>query len=283
MLRAAPRPRTGIRPSGTPLVTSSAAATATPFLGTDQGKYLFNPLLATEGPEGEDSQDAQFVISKFAPKSVALLLVQDASGDQHLAQMTKTFGAAGVSIVYSQQFDKSTRDFSSYVSAIKDAKPDVVVVGYLDQYAKPFFQQAASGGLTSPVFFGSRGVTSAAVDPALSRYVLSVPTVPVSDGNDPRLTKFRDVFKQTTGAYPTESEPYAASSWDALHMLAKAMEITGTTDDLGKLAAAMRTDAVKNYPDRMMDISFDSKGQSHYIPYVQLIIDGTTTFPLANS
>lgn len=260
----------------------TAAASADQFQGTPQGKHLFNPLLDTHGEKGEDTQIAQFAVREYSPKTVALLIVQDASGDAHRKTMQEEFEKAGVEIVYDKQFVSETRDFSSFVAEIKATKPDMVVAGYLDNYAKPIFADAAAAGLTEPVFVGTRGVTADAVDANIDRYVLSVPTVPVADDTDPRLEAFREAFKTTTGEFPTAADAYAASFWDALHMLAKAMETTGTTDDLDKLAEALRTDAVTDYPDRMMDLTFDETGQGDYPIQVQVIDGGNTTYPPAS-
>ena len=182
-------------------------------------------------------------------------------------------------IVYSEYFDPATDDFASFIAAISAEEPDMVVVGYLDRWVEPFLRQAVEAGLTAPVFVGSPGSTfAAAADKPIANYAISITTRAVDDPNDPQTEFFREAFEARYGEAPGPGSFWALSYFDAVQMLAEAIEEAGTTDDLAAIAEAMHSPAVQEYPGRTLDLTFSDINQANYTPQMGYLEDGATTY-----
>ena len=260
------------------LVIAPPAAVPT-LVTTPQGKNLFDPLVQTPGAGGQIAQEVRVAVKHFHPATVALLWPNDGAGQIHLPAAQAAFEKYGVKVVYAKYFDGTTRDFSSYIAAIRAENPGMIMMGYLDAWLKPFVDQAIQAGFTKPVIVGGIGTTTAAVDTSkISRYVFAIPTVALGNVADPAVADFRAAYTKKWGTPPTDGAWPAAAYYDPVLMLAKAMQIAGTVSDVSKIANAMKTKAATKYPGRMLKLAFDKTGLAHYALRVGIILNGKTSY-----
>jgi branched-chain amino acid transport system substrate-binding protein len=263
----------------TPLIMTPAVAAATPFIGKKVGTNLYLTHLADAGDGNRIDKVTQYLTKTYSPKKVAILLPQDAAGESYTKLYTQYLTRGGATVVYSKSFANGTTDFSSYITAIKAAAPDMIVSGYLDTAMKPFMQQAVSAGLTNPVYVAAPGASAAAITAgsAPANYVFSIPTRAVDDPNDPKTATFRAAFQAKFGKAPAAPDFWALSYYDPILILTQAIEQAGTVDDLAKIKAAMTSDTT--WKNTVLGEKFDPKSQEAvYVPQIGIITNGTTKY-----
>lgn len=265
---------------GSDVMVFTPATTAAALLGTEDGKYLFRTHLSDEGPDGRIAKMARAVTEHYSPTRVAMLVPQDPPGEIHREEFTNAFDEAGVEIVYSETFGPDVRDFAPFISEMSAADPDMVVIGYLDQWVEPFLAQAVDADFTSPVFVGSPGATFGAVEgkDAIEQYAISITTRAVDNPDDPQTAEFRATYEEIVGSPPDANAFWALSYYDAVQMLARAMEVAGSTTDLDAISEALRSDEATDYPTRALDLVFDATGQGEYTPQIAYLAGGEVTY-----
>lgn len=265
--------------SARPLVMTPALIAAQ-YQGKEVGKNLFITHVNDSGDDGRVAQFVKTLQDKFAPKTVAILLPQDDAGEKYTTLFTEQFEKAGAHVVYSKAFPSDTRDFGSYISALKSANPDLVVSGYLDSWLQPFMTQATAAGLTKPVFVGAPGSSVAALaqtNGAVAKFAWSVTTRAVDNASDPSVKTFREDFKAKYGAYPDANGFWALSYYDPVLMLTQALQDAGTVDDLAKIRTALSK--VTSWPGQVMPGRFDPTTQQRvYGTQVGLAENGEITY-----
>jgi branched-chain amino acid transport system substrate-binding protein len=265
--------------SAHPLVVTPALVAAQ-FRGQPEGKNLFISHVDDSGANGRVAQFVSALQEKFAPKTVAVLLPQDDAGEKYTTLFTEQFESAGADVVYSKAFPSDTRDFASYITALKVAKPDLIVSGYLDSWLQPFVNQAAAAGLTAPVFVGAPGASVAALaqtEGAIKNFAWSVTTRAVDNAADPTVKTFREDFKAKYGEYPDANGFWALSYYDPVLMLTKALQDAGTVDDIDKIRSALL--GVTSWPGQVMKGAFDKSSQQRvYGTQVGLSQNGKVTY-----
>ena len=218
-----------------PIILTPAQGTA--FIGTPAGQNLYLTHLSDTGAKGRVAQMVGLLMKKYHPKTVAILLPQDASGELYTTTYGQAFKDAGAKIVYSEAFPSTTTDFSSYVTAIKATNPSLVVSGYLDSWMQPFMNQASQAGLTSPVFVGAPGtnVTSMQDHAGITKFAYSVTTRAVDNASDPKVASYRKVYEAEYGTEPSATGFWALSYYDPILMLTQAMKDAKTVSDLSAI------------------------------------------------
>jgi branched-chain amino acid transport system substrate-binding protein len=262
---------------GASAVVFTPSATALGFLSKPEGKNLF----VTKGTDTAAIEAAvAATVAKYQPKTVAFLESNDAAGELHKAAFMKAFANHGLKVVYQDSFDPKTTDFAPYVAKIKAKSPDMVVMGYNDQWARPFFEQAVAQRFTTPVFLGAPGVDSAAIQglDQIHRVALATPTRSLSNTSDPAAATFNTEYQKAFGKPAGENSFWTLIYYDSVVMLAKAMEVAKTTTDLDAIGKAMTTSAATQYPGRVMDLSYDAQHQSHYTAQTQFVDDGKVSY-----
>jgi branched-chain amino acid transport system substrate-binding protein len=252
---------------------------AIPFLGTPDGKYLFDTHMREDGPTGRVVLIVKLLMAEYKPKKVAILLPQDGPGELYVKAFGDNFKAAGVDVVYSEFFPAGNRDFASYIAAMKSKSPDLVVSGYIDAYMTPFLDQAVQAGFTTPVMVAAPGGGLPSLkgkEAQIKNYAFSVATRAVDDPTDAQTAAFRANYKTKFGKDPEQADFWMLSYYDPINMLAKAMQKAGTTTDLDKITAAMK--ALPALTDGALKSTFDSSNQAVYKPQVALVTSGVVKY-----
>lgn len=269
----------GVLGQGEELMNFTPSSTASQYLQTPEGEYLFkvHPSFITQEAEavGLDPMSSaagvytNYIIENYQPETVALLLSQDATGDNYRESYASLFEDAGVEVVYSESFPVETRDFGSYVAAIQSESPDVIVGPYLDSQLQPLMEQSVQVGMTSPLWFSHGGTTSSIANVAEdleNDFLFAVTTRAVANPEDESVADFAELYEEKFGEAPPATAYWTLSFYDPLLMLANAMQIAGTSEDLDAITEALTSDEVTDYPNRVMDSSFSDIKLIEYNP-----------------
>lgn len=272
----------------TPKVNVISASATAPNL-SDLGLSNFYRTIASDAYQGEVAATKAVSLGK---KNAAILYVDNAYGKGLAAAFKKQFvdvkGQAVVAEVsYPEQSDYKNYDFSNEVDQLlvdPTTKPDILfLVTYFEDGAK--FTQFAKDTLATmnpaPLLFGCDGNKStdfiAAADATTIEGMMG--TAPALDVEDPNYKEFSKNYK---AAFNVEPKLFAEGAYDALYLMAYAIEAAGQADktafvskligvsgpagdkiNVNKWAegkAAIKAGKDIDYSGAAGDINWDSKG-----------------------
>ena len=210
-------------------ITPSGSATALVY--TDEKNFPGNfQMCFTDPNQGVASAD--YMAEKFADKKIAVIYKSD---DVYSAGVNDKFvaeaGVKGLNVVYSGAFttDSST-DFSTQLTAAKDAGADLVFLPIYYQPASLILKQASDMGY-APVFFGVDGMdgilTLEGFDTSLAEglYMLT----PFAADADDQLTKdFVATYQEKFGEVPNQ---FAADAYDCVYAIHQALRDIGVNPE----------------------------------------------------
>jgi branched-chain amino acid transport system substrate-binding protein len=172
------------------------------------------------------------VVAKFAKndlKYTKVAILYDTTNDYSKGikeNFKKVFTEAGGTIVAEEAYSGGDKDFKAQLTKIKGTNPDALFIpDYYStiQYLAP---QVRSSGITATMM-GADGwdeATGAADDSVLGAYY-SNHYSPEADDQE-----IKDFVKNFEAKYKTESNALAALGYDALYILAEAIDRAGSTD-----------------------------------------------------
>lgn len=159
---------------------------------------------------------------------IGLIHINDDYGKGGADRVVKALEAQGLKPVGVESHNPEDKDFSAQLGRLQKAGAQLVIVWTHDQESALIVRQAKQLGLpfrfagstavSQPIFLKLAGDASEGVI-SPSDYVASNP--------DPLVQAFATKYQTT---YKTESELYAATYYDATHLLAKAITLAGSTD-----------------------------------------------------
>ena len=206
-------------------ITPSGSSTALVY--TDEKNFPGNfQMCFTDPNQGVASAD--YMASKFADKTIAVIYKSD---DVYSAGVYEKFAAEasakGLNVVYNGAFtNDSATDFSTQLTAAKDAGADLVFLPIYYQPASIILKQANDMGY-APTFFGVDGMdgilTLEGFDTSLAEglYLLT----PFAADADDELTKhFVSAYKAAYGDTPNQ---FAADAYDCVYAIHQALENIG--------------------------------------------------------
>jgi branched-chain amino acid transport system substrate-binding protein len=205
----------------------------------------------------------QFLTNELKAKRVAMLLENDAYGNDAGMYLTKALESQGAEVVATQQFDYATTDFRIPLSTIAGSNPDAVFsANAAESSGMPALAtQYAESGITAPHFAGLGTVSPKVIDLAGGAAVdglysadLYFPEAEPFIGYEANK-EFSEAFKADTGALP---DKYAALGAQSVLVWAKAAE---KADSLDRKAVA---DAIQgqSFTDTILgDVTFTDVGQ----------------------
>lgn len=251
------------------VINFSWATAALPYLGTPEGKNLFFPNLGIKAPiEGA----IDVAVKRWKPKTAALLLPADAVGQAVGPLIRAKLAKDSVKIVYDNTFATSSRDFSAQLTPIKALKPDLLVSGYFDDIMSTVIRQAVELGAARR-FVGMRGVTESAGQPMGNKIDGLIFPIVSRDPSQPELQAYVRSFEKHFGKKPDRQMSNGIGFHDSVWMLAAAMQAAGTTTDVKKITAALKT--IKTYPHPTLGLKFQANGIAHHVQEIG-ILDGTS-------
>jgi branched-chain amino acid transport system substrate-binding protein len=193
---------------------------------TQVGDYVFR-VCFIDPFQGEAM--ARFAATTLGAKTAAILLDVNSDYSRGLTQFfTEAFTAAGGSIVDTQSYTQTDRDFSGQLTAVRAKQPDVIYIpGYYTQ-AGVIARQARQLGITQPLLGGDGWdapqlfeLGGDALEGAFLTNHYSV------DDPSPVIQAFVEKFKATYGG--TVPDAMAVLAYDATKVLADALGRAGST------------------------------------------------------
>lgn len=175
---------------------------------------------------------AQFAGQDLGAKTAAIYKDNSSDYAKGLAEyFKKTFEANGGKIVAQEGFVKDDRDFKATLTKIRGKNPDFIYVpGYYQEVA-PLIKQARELGITVPMGGGdgwdSPDMVSVAGDKALNNSYFT--NHYSSQDPDPKIVEFVNSYK---AKYNKEPDAFAALGYDAVQLLAQAIEDAGAADSV---------------------------------------------------
>jgi len=206
--------------NGVPLVVAYAV---NPLITQDK-KYVFRIGMLGE-TEGKAA--AYAAIHYFNASTIAILYIDNPFGSS-LAENAKQYAEDhGATVVYFEKFPGDTQDFTPWLSVIKNLNPDVIIFfGYYQ--AATGVKQARDMGIEAPII-GCEGFDSPKFIEIGGSAVEGVVIVTDlnRDSDNSLVQKFLQEYKEKAGI---DADMVAASSYDAVRILVKAIESAQSTN-----------------------------------------------------
>jgi branched-chain amino acid transport system substrate-binding protein len=188
-------------------------------------KYVVR-IRANDSLQGEAL--VTYALQHLKIDKIGILHIADDYGKGGADRVVQALAAAGIRPVAVETHNPNDKDFSAQLARLQGAGAKLVIVWTHDQESALIVRQAKQMGL--PLRFAGSTALSQPIFLKLagdaSEGVIS-PSDYVSSNPDPRVQGFA---KKYSAAYKTDSELYAATYYDATYMLAKAINLAGSTD-----------------------------------------------------
>jgi branched-chain amino acid transport system substrate-binding protein len=239
--------------AGIPQITPSAT---TP-LYTRQGFKTAFRVVANDSKVGNTL--GRYAVGKLGARRIAVIDDRTAFGQGLADEFIKGVRASGAKVeIVGRQFthDKAT-DFNAILTQLKSKAPDLVFYGGMDAVAGPMLKQMQALGFKAR-FMGGDGVCSEKL-PQLAGDALGEDKVScaVAGGvTGEQEQGFADFVARYRKTYNLELQTYAPYAYDAVMVLAAAMQKAGSSDPARYLPALARTD----YRGVTGTIHFDPSG-----------------------
>lgn len=222
------------------------------------------------------------VVRETKIKSVALLGVNDASARGILPQIAGEMEKLGVKVVSTDYFERTTTDFSPFLTRIRGMKPDMLLFGYGDQFATPILRQADE--LKVAQHYASFAGTSIDVaQKALGRPIESfVGLLGAENLQQPlhdSVRNFVAAYKQKYGKDPSGQTDWALTMYDFVIMWAQAVAQAGTFTDNDKVIEKLRGMSYKG----VLNIRIDERGQAFHDFDMAIIRNGKVSYQHVNA
>ena len=249
--------------NGVPIMGTSTTASGIPQIGD----YVFRNSI----PESLAIPAAiSSAVDKYDAKKVAILYGNDdvftKSGYDTMKKVAKD---QGLEVLTTETFQKGQADYNAQLTKIKDTNPDLILCSALYNEGAVIMDQARKMGIDVP-FVGGNGFNSPEVikiaGDAANGLIVATPWFGGSE--DEKVQTFVDKYKEEYGKEPDQ---FAAQAYDALYILADAIERAGS-DDRDAIRDALAN--TEGFEGVLGEMSFDEEGDIVMEPTVLTIKDG---------
>ena len=231
------------------IVQVSPSATAVKY--TAQGYPGAFRLMANDAQQG--AALGAFAAKQFPKGRFAVVDDRTQYGQGLADEFIKAAKAAGGTLLTRQYTTDKATDFLAILTAIKAEKPDLVFFGGMDPQGAPMARQMKQLGINAPLLGGDGLQTANFIKLAgadAEGTLASSPGVPLD--KMPGGADFKSRYEKKYGPI----QLYAPYAYDAMKVLAAAIERAGSTEH-AKLAAAMRASDHAGVTGR---VRYDAKG-----------------------
>ncbi|MBV8502205.1 MAG: branched-chain amino acid ABC transporter substrate-binding protein [Paucibacter sp.] len=200
----------------------------------------------------------KYAVKELKGKAIAVVDDRSAYGEGVAKQFEKAVKESGGTVVGHVFTNDKATDFSPILTSLKGKKPDIIFFGGMDAVAGPMLRQMKSLGITAK-FMGGDGICTANL-PKLSSgsiadsQVVCAEAGGVDSGGKVAMDKFKADFKQK---YGVEVQIYAPYVYDAVKVMAAAMEKAGSAEPAKYLPVLAKMEGYKGVTGT---IGFDSFG-----------------------
>jgi branched-chain amino acid transport system substrate-binding protein len=180
---------------------------------------------------------------------------EDAYGEDLAYQFRVALDALGAKLVYSWSYPRQRADFRKPVNELKGIDADLILFAGLEPWAGDFVRLARAFGTKTPIVgaFSDTPLMRARAGPAIegAMYFDFYNRGSASPEHQEFVRKFR-------ARYARDPDAWAAQGYDALRILAKAVQATGSANPLDLSYAIRFMDAWEGANGRY---KFDERGE----------------------
>jgi branched-chain amino acid transport system substrate-binding protein len=200
----------------------------------------------------------KYAVTELKGKTIAVIDDRTAYGQGVADEFEKAVVAAGGKTLDRQFTTDKATDFTAILTQIKSKKPDVVFFGGMDAVAGPMMRQMKQLGIKAK-FVGGDGICSGEL-PKLAAGAMADGQVVCAEAGGVEgeqkagMDKFRENFK---AKFNTDVQVYAPYVYDAVMLMAAAMEKAGSSDPAKYLPELAKTEGFQGVTGT---IAFDEKG-----------------------
>ncbi len=200
----------------------------------------------------------RYAVNELKGQSIAVIDDRTAYGQGVADEFQKAVVAAGGTTLDRQFTTDKATDFTAILTQIKSKKPDVVFFGGMDAVAGPMMRQMKQLGISAK-FLGGDGICTGelpklAAGSMADGQVVCAEAGGVEGEQKAGMDKFRADFKTK---FNTDVQVYAPYVYDAVMVMAQAMEKAGSSDPAKYLPELAKTEG---YQGVTGTIAFDEKG-----------------------
>ncbi|MFT3805056.1 MAG: ABC transporter substrate-binding protein [Burkholderiaceae bacterium] len=212
----------------------------------------------------------KYLTTTLKPKTAAYMGENTEFNKTVLELLKSSLAAAGVELVNVSTYDADTNDFTSIITRIKSLDPDMLYVSdaYPSRAAQLWTQVRQVGGFRIEAM--SPGVVTPGMMKPAAGAMNGVITgdIFVPGDDSPGAREFTAAFRQRYGQDPNK---VSLVSYEAIRVIAAAIDKAGTDSDPAKIARTLRENA---WTTPRGELRFDDKGRAHapYF-YVQKVKD----------
>ena len=250
--------------SGVPVMGTSTTAEGI----TEIGDFVFRNALPESLAIPHAVKKAK---EKYALKKVAVMY---SNNNDWAVSGFKTFEKSlkenGIETLAVETFADKDTDYSAQLTKIATMKPDAIMLACLYQEAALIAKKAREMGITIPIV-GNNGINSPqyikSAGIASDNSVVASPWFPGKE--DAGVKKFVAAYKER---FKKEPDQFAAQAYDALKIMAAALEKSGSNTDRKKLRDSLTT--IKDFPGVTGKFAFDAKRNPAMDVTVLIVKDG---------
>jgi branched-chain amino acid transport system substrate-binding protein len=239
--------------AGIPQITASATTPAY----TKQGFATTFRVVANDNMLGATL--GRYAVDKLGMRRIAVIDDRSAYGQGVSDEFIKSAQGRipGLKIVGREFTNPQAKDFTAILTSIKAKKPDLVFFGGMDAVGGPLIRQMKALGIQAR-FMGGDGICTEALprlagDAMRDGAVFCTEAGGVEGAQEKGMNDFIARFK---GKYHSDIQTYAPYAYDAVMVLAAAMQKAGSSDPAKYLLALKQT----RYQGITGLIQFDSAG-----------------------
>jgi branched-chain amino acid transport system substrate-binding protein len=214
-------------------------------------RYLIRSVLASD----KIGRSMARMCTDRGYRNFAMVAEEGAFGEDLAYQTGTGLDLLNARVVYMSTYVPGTADFHDTVDELREAAPDVILFLGLETESAEFIKTARTMGLKTPIVgaFSDTPEMHTIAGPALEGVMFY--EIYNADSPTPENRLFVARYRHRFGRDP---EPYAAQGYDALRILARAVETTGSTNPLD-LAYAIRY--MDKWEGANGSYKFDSTGE----------------------
>lgn len=230
------------------LFTASASSPAI----SDAGDYIFRNV---PSDIFEGNAMAEVAAAKLKLKTIGILYINTDYGIGVVQTFRTAYEKLGGKVGSAETYPDGTRDFRTHLQKVKEAAPEALyIVGYKEMGAAvaQARELALPQRLLSTAIFEDPEILQAAGAAAEGLVFTSITFDPSNP--DRRAVTFTKNYKKK---FKREPDGYAASAYDAAHILGEAARLAGSLGPDPMKDALYR---MKDFKGLLGDVKFDAKG-----------------------
>ncbi|WP_028455111.1 branched-chain amino acid ABC transporter substrate-binding protein [Chitinilyticum litopenaei] len=236
--------------AGIPQLTPSSTATAY----TAQGLKTTFRMIANDSQQGKVL--GAYATEKLKVKKVAIIDDRTAYGQGLADEFEKAAKAGGAEVVKREFTSPQENDFSSILTNVKSAQPELIFFGGMDAQGAPLKKQMTKLGVKAQLLGADGMSTGEFVKLAGADAEGTITTQPGQPKDSLAGGSAKDFFAKFKTKFNVDVQLYAPNSYDALMVLVEAMKRAGSADPAKYLPEMAKTD----YSGLTGKITFDDKG-----------------------